>query len=268
MWSELSMPLWMRQGLKRRNTLADQIFYNTSNLTESERTYVSDVIHLEGAILVVHPDRSGAGIERYESFKSFRSAPGVLLRDFAVAGVGSSDLGAASLARTLANHVDRPVGAIVAGYGMSDLLLEALGGWFFFRPATRWLARQREIVQVRTDLEPQDIASLRRLLSEPERDVRTLVGHSKGSLLIAYVLHSLEQRLVDRLADTRIVTLGAVVELPKTLGRVEQYLGALDGLGVINSNLRAPHTVVPGAAHHLNTQLPAHLDAVALLNRT
>ena len=89
--------------------------------------------NIEGAILVVEPcaDKASIRVQKFDTFDAFRSEPGDLLRHFTVAGVGSSDLGAAALARTLANHLDAPVGAIVAGYGLSDLLSEALGGWFF-----------------------------------------------------------------------------------------------------------------------------------------
>ena len=48
----------------------------------------------------------------------------------AVAAVGSSALGTGALARNIADHLGRPVAGVVSGFGMSDLLTEAMGGWF------------------------------------------------------------------------------------------------------------------------------------------
>ena len=50
----------------------------------------------------------------------------------AIAGVGSSVLGTAALARNVADAVGGEIVGLVSGYGVSDLLSEALGGWFFF----------------------------------------------------------------------------------------------------------------------------------------
>lgn len=57
-----------------------------------------------------------------------------------VAGVGSSVLGAAALGRNVANLFGFDVISIIAGYGMADLPLEALGGWFNLVNVLRALA--------------------------------------------------------------------------------------------------------------------------------
>lgn len=48
----------------------------------------------------------------------------------AIAGVGSSALGAAAFARNVADGLGEPVAAVVSGYGLADVLTEALGGFF------------------------------------------------------------------------------------------------------------------------------------------
>lgn len=47
-----------------------------------------------------------------------------------VAGVGSSAIGTASLARNLADYLKRPVAGIVSGCGVEDVISEGFGGWF------------------------------------------------------------------------------------------------------------------------------------------
>ena len=58
----------------------------------------------------------------------FADAGGSEIRTLVVAGVGSSALGAAAFARNVADACGTPVAAVVSGYGLADLLTEALGG--------------------------------------------------------------------------------------------------------------------------------------------
>lgn len=281
-------PLALSAGpLVWRNATLDWAFYDVGNLSPAEFGLLAAETTLEGAILVVHPNpwRAGVAIEKFEGFEGFRAAPGALLEHFTVAGVGSSDVGAAALARTLANHLGKPVGAIVAGYGAADLMAEAAGGWFFFGRANRLLsapslpsraAATRALATldaVAATLPPEarlgwDTATLLRLLREPERRVRTLLGHSKGCLALSWALNVLalaDAEAFARLGETEVITAGAVQPFPEGLGRVTQILGALDWFGELNSDPAAPRILAPRAWHHLNTQIPAHLDLGAAL---
>jgi hypothetical protein len=49
-----------------------------------------------------------------------------------VAGVGSSAVGTAALARGVADYLGTPVAGIVSGLGLADVVSEALGGWVVF----------------------------------------------------------------------------------------------------------------------------------------
>lgn len=276
--------------LQRRNAVADWMFYDVSGLTAAEFNTLSRQINREGSILVVYPADHARdnGVRKFDTFASFRAEPGDLLRHFTIAGVGSSDIGAAALARTLANHVDAPVGAIVAGYGMADLLSEAMGGWFFFGMHNRllnyvsrlpdtaeWGFSSHGDAAVTATSEPHgidlspDTLTLLRLLGEPERTIETILGHSKGCLSIAYALQTLKaQDKRDgfaRATDTEIVTTGAVVAVPSGLQRVRQYLGGIDWFGGMNSRRQLDHVDVPGAWHHLNKRIPFHMDLDAVL---
>ncbi len=276
--------------VQQRNTVADWMFYDVKALSPAEFSVLSREINREGSILVVRPggDAKSVGVEKFDNFEKFRAEPGDLLRHFTVAGVGSSDVGAAALARTLANHLDEPVGAIVAGYGVADILSEAMGGWFFFgvqnlaldfferfRASTLFLSPETsKQTSTATQLQGADFSpdtkTLIRLLSEPERDVKTVLGHSKGCLSISYALQSLANLANDsafnRAKDIDIVTTGAVLAFPHGLNGVRQYLGGLDWFGGLNSRANTPYFDVPGAWHHLNTAVPFHMNLTAVLS--
>lgn len=283
------------QGAKRRNTALDWLFYDVGNLTPAEFTLLVGESNREGAILVVWP--SGAkgeiGVRKFVDHDELCAAPGALLSRFAVAGVGSSDVGAAAFARTVADRYQEPVGAVVAGYGVADLLAEAMGGWFVLGAANFWMkayhdalndvrALTRNLEASDEDLErPQarqaaetvvahsDSVTLLKLLLDEERAVKSVAGHSKGSLSIAYALEGLvltgQRRAIKRAKATRVTTAGAVVALPEGFDNAGQYLGAADWFGGLNSRLGVDFEQVPLAWHHLNTAIPLHMDFGAVL---
>lgn len=272
-----------------RNALLDRAFYDVTGLSAAEIARLSRETSGEGAILVVHPNpaRDCDAIRRHESYEAFRAAPGRLLRHFAVAGVGGSELGAAALARAAANRLGEPVGAIAAGYGWNELLGEALGGWMLFGSGNRALAAaRRRLSPVTAELAVSladrglmplpdfawDAGVLLRLLCEGERRVRTLVGHSRGGLAVGFALQALwlaDRGHFDRVKDARVVTLGAVSPLPDDLTDATQYLGAADWLGALNSDLESPRVRLAGVGHHLNPAIraPAAIDLDAILAR-
>lgn len=282
---------------QRRNVTLDRLFYDVGALSEAELGYLLGETVQEGAILVVHPRgaRGSMSLAKHADHEHLRAAPGALLRHFAIAGVGSSDVGAAALARNLADHLGEPVGAIVAGYGLDDVVAEALGGWLLHaagadvrrrlhrgemsieRTKARYggaLApferREAEPVAAATAGEP-DAATLLRLLLDADRAIETLLGHSKGCLAIALALEALsacrDAAALKRARAIRIVTAGAVVELPGGFTRARQFLGALDWFGGLNSRLGQAYIAVPGAWHHVNTALPLHMSVAGIVER-
>lgn len=278
-------------GARARNTMLDWFFYDVDGLTAAERAKLVSERNVEGSILVVWPKgaRGDISIRKFEDYETLRSAPGALLTRFTIAGVGSSDVGAAAFARTVADHYDTPVGAIVAGYGVADLLSEAMGGWFVLGGANRVMQMYQDALETqstdKTVLPVTETASrsetlesvghrddsmaLVSLLMDQDRTIQSVCGHSKGCLSIAYALEALalsgQTGAVDRQKDMRIVTTGAVVALPSAFGNITQTLGELDWFGGMNSRLSLDYTTVPGAWHHLNTSLPGHLDFAQVL---
>lgn len=276
-------------GALARNTMLDWFFYDVGGLTPEERAQLVSEPNEEGSILVVWPRqaRGAVGIRRFSGYESLRAAPGDPVRRFTIAEVGSSGIGAAAFARTVADHHDEPVGAIVAGYGVADLLTEAMGGWFVMGGANRVMQMYQDALD-RPGAEPAPVpasgrktrstvehrhnsSALFNLLLDPDRQVRSVAGHSKGCLSIAFALEALvrcgRKDAVARQSEMRVTTVGTVTALPGAFCNLGQYLGELDWFGGMNSQLTLDYTTVPGAWHHLNTALPGHLDFAAVLDQ-
>ena len=230
-------------GYKQRNAVLDNFFYDTTRLTLEERAKLTPLADREGSIIVVPPSNSDREIRHYSRALRFMTKEGPGIRAIAVAGVGSSALGTAALARSIADALDADVAGIVTGYGLSDMMSEALGGWFAFGAADRIrhtmeraFARMRPAALADSVTPGSDAAAtLAEILLAAPPKLDTLVAHSKGSLVVAHAL----QRYVDDLEGDdsplfkrlHIVTLGAVVGVPAEFKHVKQYLGAYDWFG-------------------------------------
>ena len=265
-------------GYKQRNAVLDNFFYDTTRLTLEERAKLTPLADREGSIIVVPPSNSDREIRHYSRALRFMTKEGPSIRAIAVAGVGSSALGTAALARSIADALDADVAGIVTGYGLSDMMSEALGGWFAFGAADRIrhtmeraFARMRPAALAESVTPGSDAAAtLSEILLAAPPKLDTLVAHSKGSLVVAHAL----QRYVDDLEGDdsplfkrlHIVTLGAVVGVPAEFKHVKQYLGAYDWFGGANSSLGVKHERVPGVSHHLNPGFPYHMRVAPLLN--
>ena len=288
--------------VKQRNAALDGLFYDTGSLTPDEVANLSPLADREGSIIVVPPSGSGRPIRHYRKALRFMNKEGDGIRAIAVAGVGSSVLGTAALARNVADAQGFDVAGIVTGYGLSNLMTEALGGWFVFGAADRTRLYWETLVGRATTTLPeapaptaseasaeknaseglesvppylagmpgnQDLSTLVDILMARPAKLELLVGHSKGSLLIDFVLEQFVEELEGDdhplFDELQIVTFGAVVDIPDQFRRVQQYLGNLDWFGGMNSRLSIPHQRVPNAWHHLNRKLPYHLDVLAAL---
>ncbi len=265
-------------GYKQRNAVLDNFFYDTTRLSLDERAKLTPLADREGSIIVVPPSNSDREIRHYTRALRFMTKEGPAIRAIAVAGVGSSALGTAALARSIADALDADVAGIVTGYGLSDMMSEALGGWFAFGAADRIrhtmeraFARMRPTALAESVTPGSDAAAtLSEILLAAPPKLDTLVAHSKGSLIVAHAL----QRYVDDLEGDdsplfkrlHIVTLGAVVGVPAEFKHVKQYLGAYDWFGGANSSLGVKHERVPGVSHHLNPGFPYHMRVAPLLN--
>ncbi|WP_147383877.1 hypothetical protein [Noviherbaspirillum sedimenti] len=275
------------ETLRQRNAVLDWLFYDIGVVTHDEAASISPWLAAEGAILVVPPTAKG-NVSLCSSIDAF-VAEYKRVDTLAVAGVGSSALGSAAFARNVADAIDKPVAAVVSGYGLADLITEALGGFFLFgttnslRHNFEWLDRLRESGAVAdpgtgsTDSTnyalPQrskDTRTVAALLSHDALSLRTLIGHSKGNLVISEALFGLSTtarpKFLKIAPELLIVTVSAKIAMPPQCGKIVDILGKIDGFGLLNSRLDLETEVaVPLAWHHTNTQLPLHLPVTATL---
>ena len=277
---------------KTRNAIADILFYNVAALNREE---IEDLVDLplrdrEGTIIVVSPSGSDKPIRHYWNVWQMIAVERETIAGAALAGVGSSALGTAALCRDVADGIGGDVAGIVTGYGLTDLVSEGLGGWFFFggidrfkhRPdlaIDRWtngrlpsLAGTEAFDRPAVSLPLSDVGAVMDLLRAASGylpNLRWLVGHSKGNSIIDFALERYVTELRGTASplfdDLEVVTLSAVVALPEEFRRVHQVIGSIDSFGRLNSRLDVEHETVDNAWHHLNRALPAHLDAVKVI---
>ena len=118
--------------IRMRNQAADCFFYDVEALTLAEREALSPLVDMKGTIIVVPPRATGDVIRQYKTAFGFMLEEGDRIEMLAVAGVGSSVLGTAALARNVADHYEQDVAGIVTGYGLADIAVEGLGGYFYY----------------------------------------------------------------------------------------------------------------------------------------
>lgn len=274
------------EQLQRRNAWLDGLYYDVSVIRPEERPELAFWLAEEGAILIVPPS-GGAPLNVCRDKDQFFAAGGGRVTALTVAGVGSSALGAAALARNVADAIGAPAAAVVSGYGLADVVTEALGGFFWFgalnglRHAFEGLDRGgRLAAPPEIDLATArgllplsaDTATLVDLLSDRRSRLDLLVGHSKGNLVISEALYALAEsdpartRALSR--RLRLVTIGARIGMPPAYRRVIDVMGAQDWFGALNSRPDIPSDlVVAGAGHSTSRDLPGGggLDVTAVL---
>ncbi len=301
--------------INARNQAVNALFYDVGALTAKEWLALTPWINCKGTVVVVSPGDSKRPdtIRAYEHALEFLNKEGHIVNAIAVAGVGSSVVGTAALARSVADTYGCEVAGIVTGYGLADVVLEGVGGWYFYGKIDQLRYELQKgaadigaiLSQVFSKgIDPQellrrvnfriddyvpstlDINALNSILlarywhrTRPRMRLRLLVGHSKGNLLISSALNHMYRELQgpdgsstdgpdDPFNSLVVVTLGAVVDLPRALIKKEnqhQLLGSLDLLGRLNSRSMfgdiPPDSIrVDGAGHHLNTKIPGFLD--------
>ena len=70
---------------------------------------------------------------------------------------------------------------------------------------------------------------------------------------------------LKRVCRIDLLSIGLLLMVPPVIQNLTQVMGEYDAFGGVNSDLSRPHHMVPGAGHHLNTDLPCALDLVAFL---
>jgi hypothetical protein len=276
--------------LKPTNFNFDSLVYDTNALSEKQKEALLERTALEGSIIVVWPGKS----ERIEFcdtadqfLKQYRGKRSI--DAITIAGVGSSDLGTAAFAKSVANGLDRPAIGIVTGYGIADWMSEAMGGFLWFGMRNRvqslmdymsgalegaftdMLLGQNGFLFTEQKYIPglPECSSLLKLLQANQNTTKILVGHSKGNFSIANSLVGLQERVETINHDMAIVTFGCGVRLPDGFDKVHQYVGTLDFLGIMNTPVFEADAVhwLPFALHHINPSTPGGIDVATIIKK-
>lgn len=269
------------------NTSLDRIFYDIPALAPAELATLTGPLLAQGTILVVHPQGRKSRIEIMcgNDFVAAQRNGTSTITTLVVPGIGGTSIAAAALARNVANALHAPVAAIVPGYGAVDLLADAFGGWFVLGVNNRLLdlADQVEALGYKqsgesTGLqgdatanfvfntgsdwpspmalllnEASEVIILRELFREANK-LELLVGHSKGSLSLAFSLNAVERNGSAKLQNgLHVVTIGCVTHFPEAVKKT-QFLGSDDALGRRNSRCNVPRILLPGKRHSLNSE--------------
>jgi hypothetical protein len=298
--------------LRLTNTALDALFYDVGVLTralQAQDTVVNtgttrntvsprhplQVLDLSaatnpsGSIIIVDAQLAPFVRQPFEDMKQFidyaNGVDGAALHTLAITGVGSSAYGAVAFAWDVSTAIGEPVAAVVPGYGLADVVPQALGGWFGFGI---YDALQSATQQVLASFAPSLAMMGKELaLSTPGRvfaetgapvfrhgsaasdDVHAileavpaitrLVGHSKGALAIENALRSLS---APRAGGISVFTLGCVIEEEFSENRYQQTLGWLDALGSLNSWNRTPeHRAF--THHSTNSAIPLSMQVAS-----
>jgi hypothetical protein len=251
-----------------------------------------------GSILVVDAGRPPRimQFEDVPTFISWVNAHGQTLRSASVAGVGSSALGSAAFAWNVSAALDEPVAAIVPGYGVADAIQQGLDGWF--EVYNLWIKRMAQEVLAYTmplaarsdrhlimtapgDAEantgapvfrrgsgsslPASCTQSSNVLHAILKDVPNInrvFGHSKGAVAIKNAIRSLPRETTQRL---HVVTFGCSIAEDTPTARYSQFLGVIDGVGLLSSWGNPWHALVH-THHSTNTSIPLSMP-VSVLTR-
>ena len=271
--------------LHQRNVLLDALFYDVKVVRHDEALNLAPWKAGEGAILIVPPS-GGEALSVCAGVEDFFAAGGGDLDTVTVAGVGSSALGTAAFARNVADALGRPVAAIVSGYGLADLITEAAGGfswaagldglydlWTRLDHSLDWVRAAEEgtaLTDTDTHHTDRDAETLTTLLRDPRAKIARIIGHSKGNLVVADALYSLQREdraRSDAVGESvAIIQISARVKMPRSCRHVTEAIGRWDLIGDFAMRREAPAAVtVPDAWHHTNTDLYGHVPVTRVV---
>jgi len=244
----------------------------------------------EGALLLIDTT-TAPYVHRFTDVRAYLDSDHPETKEVRIAtvtGVGSSAFGAAAFAWQVSRALERPVLAVVPGYGVADIIQQALGGWFAFglhdfletKPIVQTALAEtapqtaeigRALPQSAPGHQPAPVFEhgsgssdvLHALLSDPRMRLATVIGHSKGALVIKNAIRSIDS-LGER--SLNVVTFGCPIAEERSGVRYHQYLGLFDMLGALNAWGNLPDETPP-ATHTTDPFALLPLPVVFLLQQ-
>jgi len=254
-------------------------FINLGALTNPEGSIL--VVDAHHAPFVHSYDDVNTFLKDGLSFAPNRGGDALPVRIISVTGVGSSALGSAAFAWNISESLHEPVAAIVPGYGLADIVPQALGGWFGFgvHDFVRRLSQQMlastglQLAKIGRHLSSTAIGDEAFQTGNPESEIlhaildRTeaitrLYGHSKGALCIQNAVRSLSPQ---RQRQLHVTTFGCVIQ-EETDADYNQIMGSIDGLGQLNSWGNWPEQWIR-SWHSTNSMLPLTMPVADLVKK-
>ncbi|MBF0153463.1 MAG: hypothetical protein HQL64_06970 [Magnetococcales bacterium] len=249
---------WFERRMRLGSGLIDILFYDLVALSDMELLQVAEA--KEGEILVVSPGFGMGEIPTYATVDAFLEACGGEggVDTVVIAGVGSSAAGTAALAKNVANVLEKPVAGIVSSLGWRDIFTHGIKGLTAERLPERlnsvfqfWSGLLREVTNdvfwgqmVRFRIKGSYVEGIPEseilldMLRRNQKNMRTLVGHSKGSLSIANALFGLKDHNAIENPAINVVTFGCGVNVPSSYRNIFQYIGTWDMLGITNTTAK------------------------------
>ncbi len=220
-------------------------------------------------------------VDMGEFFAFANGDEGAGLHTVTITGVGSSAYGSVAFAWDVSTAIGEPVAAVVPGYGLADVVPQALGGWFGFEmydlvqrttqdflaafaPPLAMMGKELALSTPNRELAPTGAPVFRHgsagsddihCILEAVPAVTRLVGHSKGALAIQNAVRSIP---ASRAKGLSIVTLGCAIAEELPAAQYAQHLGLIDWLGALNSGSNRAE-FHPFAHHSTNSLIPLSL---------
>jgi hypothetical protein len=239
-----------------------------------------------GSLIVVDSNLAPYVRKPFLDMKEFidyaNSVEGAGLHTLTVTGVGSSAFGSVAFAWDVSVTLGEPVVAIVPGYGLADVVPQALGGWFGFEmydalqsatqtllasfaPSLAMMGKDLARSTPAREMAPTGAPVFRHgsaasddvhAILQAAPGISRVIGHSKGALAIENALRSLSPGRTEKIS---VWTFGCVISEEVRCQNYAQYLGAIDALGTLNSLGNLPEHR-PFVHHSTNTLIPLSMQ--------
>lgn len=237
--------------LSYRNAGVEAVFYDLGQLTEADtQNLQQDTAKPSDYVLYVPGEPVRLLNGPIECALALNGQP----FDVCLAGVGSSILGVAAMLKQVAKQNTRAGIGVISDFGLLNFQFD-LGRYMWSTGGFGSSSKPDEGSMLPDEGSCQSLVDL--LLCD-DLDLREVVAHSRGAYLLRESLRLAGPKVLEKHSDLKIITLGGVVDFGEAAD-VTQYIGELDWMGRLYSDLGVKHEDVRYCGHHLNPSIPASM---------